>query len=185
MLAANWTSGSEAIEPIKLAITQTLDPTISYSAYNYVASGCYRGTDWPWWLQGLKWQWTLPLIPTFALLLALWNLQAVRKWNDVKHIVIMVIFGCASYAGESESQHREGAISERQLISGNLVGQTYIHGSVGGVLGAFSVSLLGSIYARIWNGYAFAAMVPGVLLLVPVEHYPFLHHVPDLIILFL
>jgi len=40
---------------------------------------------------------------------------------------------------------------------------------VGGVLGAFAVSLLGSIYARIWNGYAFAAMVPGVLLLVPVE----------------
>lgn len=106
MLAANWTSSSEATEPIKLAITQTLDPTISYTAYNYVASGCFRGADWPWWLQGLKWQWTLPLIPTFALLLALWNLQAVRKWNDVKHVVIMVIFGCASYAGEFESQHR-------------------------------------------------------------------------------
>lgn len=101
LLAANWTSESQVAEPISLALTQTLDPTISYTAYNYVASGCFRGADWPWWLQGLKWQWTLPLIPTFALLLALWNLQAVRKWNDVKHVVIMVIFGCASYAGES------------------------------------------------------------------------------------
>ena len=44
---------------------------------------------------------------------------------------------------------------------------------MGGVLGAFAVSLLGSIYARLWNGYAFAAMVPGVLLLVPVEYTAF------------
>lgn len=62
-------------------------------------------------------------------------------------------------------------------LSGNLVGQTYIHGSVGGVLGAFAVSLLGSIYARIWNGYAFAAMIPGVLLLVPVESIALLYSI--------
>lgn len=111
LLAANWTSGSQAAEPISLALTQTLDPTISYTAYNYVASGCFRGADWPWWLQGLKWQWTLPLIPTFALLLALWNLQAVRKWNDVKHVVIMVIFGCASYAGVCYRQYEGNSIT--------------------------------------------------------------------------
>ena len=64
-----------------------------------------------WWLQGLKWQWTLPLIPTFALLLALWNLQAVRKWNDVKHVVIMVIFGCASYAGVCYRQYEGNSIT--------------------------------------------------------------------------
>ena len=57
---------------------------------------------------------------------------------------------------------------------GNLVGSNYVHGSVGSVLGAFCVSLLGSIYARIFDGYAFAAMVPGVLLLVPVS-LPFFH----------
>lgn len=51
----------------------------------------------------------------------------------------------------------------------NLVGSNYVHGSVGSVLGAFVVSLLGSFYSRIWKGYAFAAMVPGVLLLVPVS----------------
>lgn len=35
------------------------------------------------------------------------------------------------------------------------------------MFGAFAVSLLGSIYTGLWNGYAFAAMIPGVLLLVP------------------
>ena len=49
----------------------------------------------------------------------------------------------------------------------NSVGETFIHGSVGSVLGAFAVSLLGSVYTRLWHGYAFPAMVPGVLLLVP------------------
>lgn len=49
----------------------------------------------------------------------------------------------------------------------NSVGETFIHGSVGSVLGAFVVSLLGNVYTRLWNGYAFPAMVPGVLLLVP------------------
>lgn len=49
----------------------------------------------------------------------------------------------------------------------NFAGQTYIRGSVGSALGAFAVSLLGSIYTRVWQGYAFAAMVPGILLLVP------------------
>lgn len=38
---------------------------------------------------------------------------------------------------------------------------------MGSVLGAFAVSFLGSVYTRLWNGYAFEAMVPGILLLVP------------------
>ena len=38
---------------------------------------------------------------------------------------------------------------------------------MGSVLGAFAISILGSAYSRLCNGYAFAAMVPGVLLLVP------------------
>ena len=51
--------------------------------------------------------------------------------------------------------------------SANFAGQSYIHGSVGSALGAFAVSLLGCIYTRVWQGYAFAAMVPGILFLVP------------------
>jgi len=103
MLAANWTSETMT-NPIMLSFAHTLDPATPYPDYNYIGVGCYRGADWPWWLQGLKWQWTLPLIPAFAFLLALWNLQAMRQWKDLKHIVIMVVFGCASYAGESQSQ---------------------------------------------------------------------------------
>lgn len=53
------------------------------------------------------------------------------------------------------------------LPPANKVGETYVHGSVGSVLGAFAISLLGSAYSRLCNGYAFAAMVPSVLLLVP------------------
>jgi hypothetical protein len=58
-------------------------------------------------------------------------------------------------------------LMSHMLIPANKVGEIYIHGSVGSVLGAFAISLLGSAYSRLCNGYAFAAMVPGVLLLVP------------------
>lgn len=53
---------------------------------------------------------------------------------------------------------------------GNWVAEKYIPGTVGSVLGAAFVSLGGSVYAWWCNGYAFAAMVPGVLILVPVSH---------------
>lgn len=146
-LTANWTLSAIA-HPIALSISHTLDPQTAYDQYNYIGVGCYRAHNWAWYLHGLPWKWTLPLVPTFAFLLALWNLQAIRGWKDVKNIAIMVLFGCASYAA-------------------NSVGETFIHGSVGSVLGAFAVSLLGTVYTRLWNGYAFPAMVPGVLLLVP------------------
>lgn len=147
LLTANWTTSLMA-QPIALSVSQAMETTTAYPQYNYIGIGCYRSPDWPWYLQGLQWRWALPLVPTFAFLLALWNLQAIHVWKDAKHILIMVLLGCASYAA-------------------NAVGETYIHGSVGGVLGAFAVSFLGSIYARLWNGYAFTAMVPGILLLVP------------------
>lgn len=147
LLAANWTAGNLS-SPIALSFVHILDPNTAYSRYNYIGIGCYRGEHWQWYLQGLKWIWTIPLIPTFACLLALWNLQALKSKQDMKNIIIMGAFGCASFAA-------------------NRVGEIYIHGSVGSVLGAFSIGLLGSTYSKLCNGYAFAAMVPGVLLLVP------------------
>lgn len=57
----------------------------------------------------------------------------------------------------------------RGLLLANFVGETIIGGSVGNVIGAFAVSLAGSIYEQIFHGYAFVLMVPGVLLLVPVR----------------
>jgi uncharacterized membrane protein YjjB (DUF3815 family) len=147
LLAANWTAGNIS-SPIALSFVHILDPNTAYNQYDYIGIGCYRVKHWQWYLQGLKSMWMIPFVPTFACLLALWNLQALKSKKDLKNIVIMVAFGCASFAA-------------------NKVGEIYIHRSVGSVLGAFSISLLGSVYSRLCNGYAFAAMVPGVLLLVP------------------
>lgn len=47
------------------------------------------------------------------------------------------------------------------------MGSKYIHGSVGSVAGSFVISLLGDIYSALSDEYAYAAMVPGILLLVP------------------
>lgn len=101
-LTANWTSGSGIPNPIALSLSHTLDSHTAYDQYNYIGVGCYRAAHWAWYFQGLPWRWTLPLVPTFAFLLALWNLQAMRAWKDLKNISIMVLFGCASYAGQSD-----------------------------------------------------------------------------------
>lgn len=100
ILTANWTSGLIA-QPIALAVSHSMDTNTPYPQYNYIGVGCYRTSDWAWYFQGLDWRWTLPLVPLFAFLLALWNLQAMKVWKDGKHILIMVFFGCASYAGKS------------------------------------------------------------------------------------
>ena len=54
------------------------------------------------------------------------------------------------------------------MLLANYAGEALVGGSVGNVMGAFAVSLLGSIYEQVFHGYAFVLMVPGVLLLVPV-----------------
>jgi hypothetical protein len=84
---------------------------------------------------------------------------------------MMVILGCASYAGmsEAELECKEGRIECRNdFFLANAAGEALVGGSVGNVTGAFAVSLLGSIYEQKFHGYAFVLMVPGVLLLVPV-----------------
>lgn len=99
LLTANWTTGNNITNQISLSFVHTLDPNTAYDQYNYIGVGCYRDKHWPWYLRGLKWIWTIPLVPTFAFLLALWNLEALKSKKDIKNIVIMVIFGCASFAG--------------------------------------------------------------------------------------
>jgi hypothetical protein len=103
LLTANWTAGN-ATNPIALSFAHTLDPNMAYDQYNYIGVGCYRSKHWPWYLQGLKWVWTIPFVPSFAFLLALWNLQALKSKKDIKDIVIMVLFGCASFTGEYQDQ---------------------------------------------------------------------------------
>lgn len=100
LLTANWTT-RDTSNPISLSFVHTLEPNTAYDQYNYIGVGCYRGAHWPWYLRGLKSIWTIPFVPIFALLLALWNLQAFKSKKDVKNILIMVTFGCVSFAGES------------------------------------------------------------------------------------
>jgi len=122
MLTANWTSGFIA-QPIALAVSHSMDTNTPYPQYNYIGVGCYRSSDWAWYFQGLDWRWTLPLVPLFAFLLALWNLQAMRVWKDGKHILIMVFFGCASYAGEYLRLHLFLFFSEAVLSTSQCSGR--------------------------------------------------------------
>lgn len=168
-LMGNWTTHSTS-ESIALSVAHILDPNAVYPEYNFVGVGCYRGPDWPWYVQGLKWQWTIPLVPLFALLLAVWNLQRMQNWPDAKHVLIMVLFGCAAYAGKLLLCVLF-SLADCQcffpLSPANTAGTAFVHGSVGSILGAFVVSLFGSLYSQLWHGYAFAVMIPGILLLVP------------------
>lgn len=147
---ANWTSNAGTPQPLALSLSQIVDPGKSYSEYAYVGTGCYRSSEWPWYLKSAPWYASIPCIPLFALLLAFWNGQDWRSAHDKKQLSIMVLLGCISYAA-------------------NTAGETFVHGTVGNVLGAFAVSLAGSVYERVFHGFAFVAMVPGVLFLVPVS----------------
>lgn len=151
--STNWTINPGTPQPLAISLSQTVDPNKSYDAYAYVGTGCYRSPHWPWYLQSAPWYASIPCIPIFSLLLAFWNGQDWRSTSDKKHLLVMVILGCISYAA-------------------NMAGETFIHGTVGNITGAFAVSLAGSVYERVFHGFAFAAMVPGVLFLVPVSTLP-------------
>jgi hypothetical protein len=116
LLTANWTA-RDTSNPISLSFVHTLEPNTAYDQYNYIGVGCYRGAHWPWYLQGLKWIWTIPFVPIFAFLLALWNLQAFKSKKDVKDILIMVTFGCVSFAGESFGSNAKEAFVPHALPS--------------------------------------------------------------------
>ena len=146
---ANWTVNSGTSQPLAISLSQSIEADKTYDDWAYVGTGCYRSPHYPWYLQAAPWYASIPCIPLFSLLLAFWNGQDWRTTNDKKQLLIMVTLGCVSYAA-------------------NTSGETFIHGTIGGVTGAFAVSLAGSVYERLFHGFAFVAMVPGVLFLVPV-----------------
>lgn len=168
-LVGNWTSTPQ--ENVALGIAQALDPTTPYPKYHYVGTGCYSTHEWAWYFRTLHWYQAIPCVPLFAFLLALWNMQRIELRSDKVHALVMVILGCASFAGTCVYDICENNSQERKAdrILANKVGAIFIHGSIGNILGAFAVSVLGSLYAQFYRGFAFVAMVPGVLLLVPVR----------------
>lgn len=55
------------------------------------------------------------------------------------------------------------------------------HSDIVSTTGAFVVGLLGNIYSRVCGGTAFTAMVPGVLVLVPVRTRAFFSRIEYLL----
>ena len=148
-LSGNWTENAGTAQLMILNVAESVDPSQSYADYAYVGTGCYRSPTWPWYLKAAPWYASIPCIPIFALLLAFWNGQDWKTKTDRKRLMIMTLMGCIAYAA-------------------NKVGESLIHGTVGNIMGAFAISLAGSVYEKGFHGFSFAMMVPGVLFLVPV-----------------
>ena len=120
----------------------------SANAVNNIINGCYRPAAYPWWRQPVPWQADFILVPAFATLLALANLQPYWALD----FPIMVIIAICSYISNKVASH---------FIFG--------HSDIVASVGAFTVGILGNAYSRMFGGTAFTVMVPGVLFLVPVS----------------
>ncbi|KAH9832935.1 DUF1212-domain-containing protein [Rhodofomes roseus] len=111
-----------------------------------LVNGCYRPASFPWYQQPFPWQTEFILVPAFAILLALANMQPYWTWD----FPVMIVIAICSYISNKVASH---------LIFG--------HSDIVASVGAFAVGMLGNIYSRIFGGTAFTVMVPGVLFLVP------------------
>jgi hypothetical protein len=113
-----------------------------------IVMGCYRPPGRAWYLQSWP-AWTrYPIVPTYAILSSLKNLQ---PWRTVD-MLVMVVISCISYAANKIAKHY--ILNRSDVVS---------------AIGAFVVGLLGNAYSRRFQGTAFTVMVTGVLFLVPVS----------------
>ncbi|KAG8692434.1 hypothetical protein FRC08_009782 [Ceratobasidium sp. 394] len=124
-----------------------LKPAASVSNnVKYVSKGCIRDLNGPWYLQHLP-VWTLfILVPLYSIISSLWKLQPLRS----KQLPIMVTISCASYAANKAANRF--IFNRSDVVS---------------AIGAFVTGILGNVYARIFRGTAFTAMVTAVSFLVP------------------
>ncbi|KAI0035149.1 DUF1212-domain-containing protein [Vararia minispora EC-137] len=123
-----------------------MNQTMSSSVTPDIVMGCFRPPGRPWFLQAWP-TWTrYILVPTYATLSSLKNLQ---PWHTVD-LVVMVAISCVSYTA-------------------NKVAKSYIfqRSEIVSAIGAFVVGVLGNVYSRKFGGTAFTVMVTGVLFLVP------------------
>ena len=54
---------------------------------------CVRGTDWPWWKQGMPQIYLIALVPLFSLLLSMWNMQPIKS----RQLPVMVVISCIGF----------------------------------------------------------------------------------------
>ncbi|KAG8705603.1 hypothetical protein FRC08_001582 [Ceratobasidium sp. 394] len=117
-------------------------PSNSY----YQAKGCYRDSNWPWYLRTLP-EWTLFfLVPLFSLFGSFASMQPLRSVQ----LPVMVFISCAAFAA-------------------NKAANRYIfdRSDVVSAIGAFVVGVLGNLYSRVFRGTAFVVMVNGIGFLIP------------------
>ncbi|PCH42830.1 DUF1212-domain-containing protein [Wolfiporia cocos MD-104 SS10] len=132
-------------------VSNTLTGSFTYTnstpvILEHIVEGCYRPPNLPWFVQPFPAWSQFVLVPAFAILLALSNLQ---PWLTLD-FVVMTIISCISYVANKVTNH---------FIFG--------HSDIVSSIGAFAVGMLGNLYSRQMGGTAFTVMVPGVLFLVP------------------
>ena len=145
--------------------TQTILPLSSTFVFtnaipskaSYIVLGCYRPPTDPWYLRSAPFWAQFFIVPVFSLLSSLANLQPVSDWKSRWNLLVMVIISCASFATNKVANH-----------------YIFNHSDVVSAIGAFTIGILGNIWARASGGSAFTSMVTGVLFLVPVS----IHHAP-------
>jgi len=136
---------------------------------------CTRSPDAPFYLRSWSWKWLFLLVPSYTLISAFRNLQPLTRQSKVlKQIVAMIFISSASYAGVLRHLVFPIIITfllTDSLFSANRVSSRYFSRSDSvTAVGAVVVGLLGNLYSRIFKGYAYPTMVPGVLFLIPVCH---------------
>ncbi|KAL5490448.1 PRM10_2 [Sanghuangporus weigelae] len=113
-----------------------------------VIGGCFRDTQWGWYLQPVPW-WSLCfLVPLFAFCSSMNNQQ--HWWS--RQIVVMVSIACISFWITRVCNVTLGLHNHPDYVS---------------LIGSWLVGILGNGYSRRFGGTAFTAMLTGILLLVP------------------
>lgn len=110
--------------------------------------GCYRPPSFPWYLQSWPWWTQFFIVPLFATVSSLSNLQPLKSLE----LGVMVAIASIAYVANKVADH---FIFQRS--------------DVVSAIGAFVIGILGNVYSRRMGGTAFTSMVTGVLFLVPVS----------------
>lgn len=118
----------------------------------YMYMGCYRPPTDPWYLRPYPFWAQFIIVPIFSMISSLSNLQPFHDRRSRINLLVMIIISCAAYTTNK--------VATRFIFD---------HSDVVSAIGALTVGIMGSIWAKISKGSAFAYMVTGILFLVPVR----------------
>ena len=160
-----WPSGA-------LKFIQSTGISVDVSQNHFMTDTCTRSPNAPFYLRSWSWKWLFLLVPSYTLISAFRNLQPLTRQRKVlKQIVAMILISSAAYAGVLCSPSSIAFLLTDSLFSANRVSSRYFSRSDSvTAVGAVVVGLVGNLYSRIFKGYAYPTMVPGVLFLIPVCH---------------